>query len=62
MSFFLPLLWLIGLAVYFIPTIVAFHRDVQPRVAIGLLNLFFGWTFLVWVALLIWALMARRSF
>ncbi len=53
---------LIGIAIYFIPSIVAFNRHVEPRVAILLLNIFFGWTFLVWVAMLIWAYQARQAY
>ena len=55
------ILFLIGLAIYFIPTFVAFNRNVEPRVAILLLNLFFGWTLFVWIAMLIWAYQARRA-
>lgn len=56
------LLFLLGIAVYFITSVVAFNRNVEPRVAILLLNFFFGWTFLVWIALLIWAYQARQIY
>lgn len=49
------ILILVGIAIYFIPSIVAFNRNVEPRIAIFLLNFFFGWTFFVWIAMLIWA-------
>lgn len=48
-------LWLIfGLifaALYFLPTIVAFrrHATVRGTVAVAVLNLFLGWTFIGWV-------------
>lgn len=60
MSFVFFVLGVVGLAIYFIPTIVAFNRGVYPRIAIFFLNLIFGWTFIVWLVLLIWASTARR--
>ena len=42
-------------AVYFLPWIVAAKRDHHQTVAIGLLNLFLGWTLLGWVLALVWA-------
>jgi Superinfection immunity protein len=47
--------------IYFLPTIVAVRQghDVAP---ILLLNLFFGWTGIGWVAMLLWALLARPRY
>ncbi|MCD7785616.1 MAG: superinfection immunity protein [Oscillospiraceae bacterium] len=50
------ILLLIGLAVYFIPTIVAVKRDHPNKVAIICVNIFLGWSFLGWVVSLVWAL------
>lgn len=50
----------IVLAFYFLPTAVAFHRGAEPRIAILLLNIFLGWTLLVWIALLVWAFLAPQ--
>lgn len=49
---------LLGLAValYFAPTIVAASRHHQSAPAIFVLNLFLGWTFLGWLAALVWSL------
>ncbi|PMY37307.1 hypothetical protein C1Y35_19665 [Pseudomonas sp. GW456-L14] len=44
--------------VYFIPTYIAYYRDHPNRIAIRLLNLFLGWTFLGWLACLIWSVLA----
>jgi hypothetical protein len=44
-----------GLALYFIPTLVAVIRHHTQWGAIFALNLFLGWTFLGWVGALIWA-------
>lgn len=41
---------------YFVPTVVAVRRRHPQIVAIVVLNLFLGWTFLGWLGALIWAL------
>lgn len=48
------LIILVALVVYFIPTIIALSK--QNVIAIFMLNLFLGWTFIGWVCALIWAL------
>ena len=47
----------IGVALYFLPSIVAARRKHANNLIWGifLLNLFLGWTFLGWLAALIWA-------
>lgn len=45
--------------IYFIPAIMG--RDKTPRVGIFLANLFFGWTFIGWVATLIWAVSLKQD-
>ncbi|QEC46057.1 superinfection immunity protein [Pseudobacter ginsenosidimutans] len=49
------LLLLIGLPLYFLPTIIAATRHHQATIGVFFLNLFLGWTFLGWIAALIWA-------
>ncbi|MDE2343527.1 MAG: superinfection immunity protein [Betaproteobacteria bacterium] len=44
-----------GLAVYFIPSIIARSRRHHNFVAIFLLNFFFGWSLIGWVVSLVWA-------
>lgn len=44
-----------SVALYFSPTLVAFHRRHPNRVAIFVLNLMLGWTVLGWVGALVWA-------
>jgi hypothetical protein len=41
---------------YFLPTIIAFARNKDNAVGIFVLNFFLGWTFIGWIASLIWAL------
>ncbi len=43
------------LAMYFIPTIVAYYRHKDNFMAILLLNFFLGWTLVGWVVALVWA-------
>lgn len=46
------------LALYLLPTLIASGRGLYQRTAIAMLNIFLGWTFIGWVAALIWALTA----
>ncbi|MBB3941721.1 hypothetical protein GGR39_003402 [Novosphingobium fluoreni] len=42
---------------YFVPTLIAFMRRKRNARAIFALNLFLGWSFLGWVAALVWSLL-----
>ena len=44
---------------YFLPSVSADVRNVQHAAAIALINLFFGWTVLGWLAALIWAVVEK---
>lgn len=55
------LIFLIAGALYFLPSIVASHRDHHNTSAIVLLNLFLGWTFVGWVVALVWAATAVQK-
>lgn len=44
------------IAVYFLPMFVAIERRHRNAAAIVTLNILLGWTFLGWVAALVWAL------
>ncbi len=46
---------------YFLPTIIAMIRSHPNVVAIGLLNLFLGWTAIGWVGALVWAVISIAS-
>jgi hypothetical protein len=46
---------LLLLAAYFVPAIVARCRHHQNAAAILVLNLLLGWTFLGWIAAMVWA-------
>ena len=47
---------IIGLALYFLPTIIAANRKKTNTVSIFVLNLFLGWSLVGWVVSLVWAL------
>ncbi|HEY1965614.1 MAG TPA: superinfection immunity protein [Acidobacteriaceae bacterium] len=44
-----------SLALFFLPALVAKSRKHPNRLAIFLVNLFFGWTFVGWMIALVWA-------
>ncbi|PDT77153.1 superinfection immunity protein [Bradyrhizobium sp. C9] len=45
----------VSICIYFIPTFVASERKHQNFAAIVIVNIFLGWTFIGWVAALVWA-------
>jgi Superinfection immunity protein len=45
----------IGLALYFLPSIIALARNKRDITAIFLLNLFLGWSVIGWIVALVWA-------
>jgi Superinfection immunity protein len=47
-----------GLALYFLPSIIALARNKRDTLAIFLLNFFLGWTFIGWIVSLVWAVKA----
>jgi hypothetical protein len=42
-------------ALYLLPTYEAWNRKHENLMALGLLNLFLGWTFIGWVGAMVWA-------
>lgn len=49
----------IGLFLYFVPTLIAVHRQHRQRLPIFALNLLLGWTFIGWVGAIVWSLTAQ---
>ena len=47
--------------VYFLPSLVAWVRGHHAVLAVFLTNLFLGWTFLGWVAALVWSVMPVKT-
>lgn len=46
---------------YFIPIITAILNDHKQCMAIAVLNIFLGWTFIGWVFALVWALIKSKD-
>lgn len=46
---------MLALLIYFLPAIVASKKDHPNSASIFVLNLLLGWTFVGWVAALVWA-------
>ena len=55
-AFLLFLFVFVGLFLYFFPTLIAVQNDHPYKAAVIVLNLLLGWTFLGWVAALVWSL------
>jgi hypothetical protein len=54
-------LWIIFGVLYLVPAIIAVIRAHHNAIAITVVNFLLGWTFLGWVAALVWACTAKRS-
>ena len=52
-------LWLFLGFLYFLPSLIAFHRRVSSVGSVVIINAFLGWTFIGWVAAL--AMAARTA-
>ena len=46
---------IIMFVIYFSPTIIAAYKRHKRQEAIGIINIFLGWTFIGWVIALAWA-------
>ena len=51
----------VAIFIYVLPSIVAFNRTHQNRVAILWLNILLGWSLVGWVIALVWALTANTE-
>ncbi|MEO1316202.1 MAG: superinfection immunity protein [Pseudomonadota bacterium] len=52
---------IVGLVVYFLPTMIAIKRRMRRQAGVGVLNTFLGWTFLGWVGALVWAVSGDKE-
>lgn len=52
---------LIVAALYLLPTLIAFNRRHHKRIGILFLNVVLGWTFIIWVALLFYAILSKAN-
>lgn len=51
----------IVIALYLLPTIIAYSRHHKQLMPLAIVNFFFGWTMLGWVACLAWSFQSYRS-
>lgn len=49
-----------GLALYFLPWILAKHRDMEGTGFLFLVNLLVGWSLIGWLVCLLWAALGQR--
>lgn len=49
------------LAIYFIPSFIAYEKGRKHKQAILVLNIFTGWLFVGWVGALVWAFMSNKE-
>jgi membrane protein CcdC involved in cytochrome C biogenesis len=52
---FALIFFVLGIFLYLLPTFVAMGRHHHNALAIGILNLLLGWTFVGWVVALVWS-------
>lgn len=55
------ILILISAAFYFLPAIIAFYSKHPKRWLIFVLTLFFGWSIIGWILLIVWACRPRAG-
>ena len=55
------IVYIVGIAAYFLPGIVSSCRRCKRLGGIWILNLFLGWTLIGWVGALIWAVIDARE-
>lgn len=52
---------LISIFIYVIPLVIALIRGHNSAIMIVIINILFGWIFLLWIILLIWAAFGERK-
>lgn len=53
---------LIGLPIYFLPSIIAIAGHKRNTLAIFAINLFLGWSFIGWIVALVWSLASEKAY
>lgn len=57
----MSLFFIILFCLYFVPSIVAWTRGHNNRVAITALNVLLGWSVIGWIVAMVWSLMASQN-
>ena len=47
------------LIIYMLPTLIAYSREHSRRAGVTVFNIFLGWTLIGWIAVFLWAALAR---
>lgn len=58
---FFTLIIILGIIVYVMPSTTAFARGHHNTMAIAVLNILLGWTFIGWVVAMVWASTAIKA-
>ena len=53
--------FIVAVAIYALPTLLAWSMGSPQRIAITLLDVLLGWTILGWMAALVWAIMSGKG-
>jgi hypothetical protein len=53
------ILLMLTLLIYMLPTLIAFSREHPHRTELAVVNIFLGWTLIGWIAVFLWAALAR---
>ena len=53
--------FIVAVAIYALPTLLAWSMGSPQRIAITLLDVLLGWTILGWMAALVWAIMSGNG-
>ena len=61
-SFLLSGFGLVGLLLYFLPTVVALRRKVPNSISVLVINLFLGWSLIGWVVALAMAVRTKPTY
>ena len=57
----LELIILIGVLIYFAPSVIAMIRNHDQKSKIVLINMFLGWTAVGWIGTFIWAIFFNKD-
>ncbi len=55
------ILLLLVVAIYMLPTLIAYARDIPQRPTITVVNIVLGWTLIGWTIVFLWALLAETG-
>ncbi|MDY0281149.1 MAG: superinfection immunity protein [Salinivirgaceae bacterium] len=63
----IDVLWSFGfqllfiMAIYLIPVFISYFRKLRKRTSLTVTSIFLGWTFIAWVACIVWAIVGETE-